>query len=106
MNKTRCRPGDLAVVISANNPANLGRIVKVLALDDRSGDLKFSGEMLVWIVQSEQPMVWSVNKRIVRRKRGPVPDAQLQPIRGGRPASDNEALRAPLIRAKEKAGAA
>lgn len=105
MNKTRCRPGDLAVVISANNPSNLGRIVKVLALDDRSGDLKFSRELLVWIVQSEQPMVWDVNKRIVRRKRGPVPDAQLQPIRGDRPAIDNEALGVPLVKTKENAGA-
>jgi hypothetical protein len=98
MNKARCRPGDLAVVINAHNPANVGRIVQVLGPDDGTSDLQFPKDVLVWIVQSEKTMVWDVDKRKVRRKRGPVPDAQLQPIRGYRPAQDNEALRVPLVR--------
>jgi hypothetical protein len=96
MNKARCRPGDLAVVIDAHNQTNLGRIVQVIGPDDGKGDLKFPKDMLVWIVESHKNMCWQVGKRKVRRKRGPAPDAQLQPIRGYRSALDNATLRNPV----------
>lgn len=44
----RCRVGDLAVVISADIPSNLGRIVKVLARHDGCGLLRFKRNGMVW----------------------------------------------------------
>jgi len=85
MNKTRCRPGDLAVVISANLPTNLGRVVLVIKPDDGNSDLRYPLDQNAWIVQADKPLVWLVDGKKVRRKRGPAPDAQLQPIRGYRP---------------------
>jgi hypothetical protein len=41
---TRCKPGDLAVVTSAAHPTNLGRIVKVLALQDGEGPIVYVGQ--------------------------------------------------------------
>jgi hypothetical protein len=78
----RCRAGDLAVVVDAYYRSNLGRIVKVLAPHDGQGDLVFRGVGAVWLVKSPQTMTWTIGSRRIRRKRGPVPDAYLKPIRG------------------------
>jgi hypothetical protein len=78
----RCKPGDLAVVVDACYRTNLGRIVRVVAPHDGKGDLVFSRAGIVWLVQSPQPMTWTVGRKRYRRKRGPVPDACLKPIRG------------------------
>ncbi|MDQ9168996.1 hypothetical protein Q8A64_01095 [Oxalobacteraceae bacterium R-40] len=78
----RCRAGDLAIVIVAHNRSNVGRIVKVLAQHDGKGDLFFHDHALVWVVEAPQPMTWSIGKRRIRRKRGPIPDSYLKPIRG------------------------
>lgn len=103
MTEPRCKPGDLAVVISAKNPSNLGRIVTVVAADDGTSDLSYPQNQCAWIIRSDKPMIWVVQSRKVRRKRGPVPDAQLQPIRGTRPETDNEARSVEKI-THEKAG--
>jgi hypothetical protein len=34
------------------------------------------------LAKSSKPLKWVVNGKCYRRKTGPVPDAQLQPIRG------------------------
>jgi len=81
----RCRPGDLAVVIKAANECNLGRIVSVLRLHDQTGDLVFDTSEPVWIVESAEPILWTHGATQDFRRVGPVPDSQLQPIRG--PAS-------------------
>jgi hypothetical protein len=82
MTATRCSVGDLAVVVSANHQCNLGLIVKVIAVHDGKGDLVYgAGAGPVWLVESAQPMTWNVKSRRFRRKRGPVPDCQLEPIR-------------------------
>jgi hypothetical protein len=80
--ETRCRAGDLAVVIHAHYPSNIGRIVRVISPQDSKGDLVFLNAGAVWLTESSQPMTWSVGKRRIRRKRGPIPDTYLQPIRG------------------------
>jgi hypothetical protein len=83
----KCRVGDLAVVIRADIRSNLGRIVKVLGPHDGCGLLRFKRDGMVWKVACHQPMTWSLNGKLYRRKIGPVPDNRLQPIRGVAPES-------------------
>jgi len=80
--KTRCKPGDLAVVEFANHPWNIGRIVRVLQECDRNGAIRFSPDITVWIVQCSIPMKWTVGSKLFAGRIGPVPDANLKPIRG------------------------
>jgi hypothetical protein len=82
MSELRCKPGDLAIVIKANYPSNLGRIVRVVALSQGEGDLVYPKEQVTWLVTCQQPMTWYMKSKRYQRKKGPVPDAQLQPIRG------------------------
>ena len=77
----KCRVGDLAVVIAAHHRSNLGRIVRILAQHDGSGNISFTRVGHVWLVDAPHSMVWSVGTKRYRRKLGPVPDCQLQPIR-------------------------
>lgn len=85
MNNLRCRPGDLAVVIAADCRPNLGRIVKVIKMDDGQGTLRFAAERQAWLVESRHPLTWFKGGQKIRARRGPVPDCQLQPIRGAPP---------------------
>lgn len=78
----RCVAGDLAVVIKADHPSNIGHIVRVLAPHDGKGDLVFHNAGTVWLVESFRAMTWAIGKKRIRRKRGPVPDSLLKPIRG------------------------
>jgi len=77
----RCKPGDLAVVIQAKNSVNLGRIVKVLRLDDRSGPLVYGSDLVVWLAECASPMTWKFENKVYKLRQGPIPDCQLQPIR-------------------------
>lgn len=43
----RCRAGDIALIVKANHPENLGRIVEVISLTDRQG---------VWRVRGVSPL--------------------------------------------------
>ena len=78
----KCRVGDLALVIEAQHSCNLGKIVRVIKPHDGSGDIVFWDTEDVWLIESVLPLTWTVGKKRYRRKRGPAPDAQLQPIRG------------------------
>ena len=82
MNNLRCKPGDLAVVINAKYKRNLGIIVKVIEIDDRTGPVRYALETPVWLAESQKAMTWVANGRRYSCNRGPIPDAQLQPIRG------------------------
>ena len=82
-----CRPGDLAIVVRAVYRSNIGRIVKVVALHDGKGVLQFGNIGPVWLVACAQPMTWTKDGKRYRRKKGPVPDACLKPIRGTPPVS-------------------
>jgi hypothetical protein len=79
---SRCKPGDLAVVIDAANKANIGRIVRVVASHDPGGWLSRIGPKPIWLVSAPTPLTWRDGAKRYRRKNGPVPDSQLQPIRG------------------------
>jgi hypothetical protein len=72
----------LAVIVVADYKTNLGRIVRVIKADDGTGDIDFGCREIVWFVESAQSLTWTVGKKRYRRKYGPAPDCQLQPIRG------------------------
>ena len=81
---SKCQPGDLAVVIDADIPGNLGAIVRVIETHDGSGPIRFIDEGQVWTVSCAEAMTWVVSGVTYRQKTGPVPDGRLQPIRGSR----------------------
>lgn len=82
MKKIRCKPGDLAVVIDARYKCNLGAVVQVIEMHNGFGDIRYFKKHNAWLAKSSKPLKWVVNGKCYRRKTGPVPDAQLQPIRG------------------------
>lgn len=99
---TRCRPGDLAVVIQAQFPSNLGRIVKVIEPHNAVGDLRYPASIgTAWLVESDRPLTWMLRGKRYRRKRGPVLDLLLQPIRGRGVDAAGETDRMPLEAAEE-----
>jgi len=79
---TRCKKGDLAIVVSAFNKVNVGRIVRVIELHDGKGPLAMKNEGPVWLVSCSLQLKWTSRIKVYRRKIGPVPDCRLQPIRG------------------------
>ncbi len=79
---SRCKPGDLAIVISAANKSNIGCIVKIIELHHGKGPLAMAEDCAVWMIEGPTPMIWTDGpSKIYRMNRGPVPDSQLQPIR-------------------------
>jgi hypothetical protein len=42
----------------------------------------FQPEQNAWLAKTSKVLKWTANGKVYRRKSGPVPDAQLQPIRG------------------------
>ncbi len=88
MSKLRCKPGDLAIVVRAEFATNLGRIVRIIGVDDREGDLLLQAQTPAWVVRCEVPMTWRSKSKRYRRKQGPVPDAYMQPIRGNPAGQD------------------
>ncbi len=80
---TRCKPGDLAIVIDAWHPCNLGTIVQVIRPADGSDEIVFDVDAgPFWWCKSSRRMKWTCHGETYFRKEGPVPDTQLQPIRG------------------------
>ena len=90
MNNLRCKPGDLAIVIDAKYKRNLGIIVKVIEMDDRTGAVRYALETPAWLAESQKAMTWVVNGTRYISNRGPIPDAQLQPIRGTSKEQDTQ----------------
>ena len=82
MTKRNCKPGDLAVIVDAYNPENIGTILKVIkphwnqrALSKEPGDF-------LWTAEAPRLMTYARKEKLFFRKRGPVPDSLLRPIRG------------------------
>ena len=79
----RCKPGDLAIVIDAWHPCNLGAIVQVIRPASSSDDIVFDADAgPVWWCKSSRRMKWTWHGKTYFRNECPAPDAQLQPIRG------------------------
>lgn len=82
MTKLNCKPGDMAVVVTAHNPENIGTILRVIkAHEDQNALVDFKGQH-IWFVEAPRPMTYNVGGKLVMRRRGAVPDAILRPIRG------------------------
>ena len=82
MTKLNCKPGDLAVVVTAHNPENIGTILRVIrAHQDQNALVDFNGQH-IWLAEAPRPMTYKVSNKLVKRKKGAVPDAILRPIRG------------------------
>jgi hypothetical protein len=99
VSELRCKPGDLAVVINATHRCNLGLIVRVIELQNCKGKIFFPRDKPAWCAESQRQMTWVIDGKRYRRKRGSVPDSQLQPIRGNLKGKDiaNE-LESPIVR--------
>ncbi len=78
-----CKPGDLAIVVDAYNPANIGTIVRVIRVHPNQGAMCKEPEDLLWFASAPRPMSYDVGGKIILRKKGPVPESLLRPIRGG-----------------------
>lgn len=78
----KCKPGDLAVVLSAVHQSNVGKFVNVVRLYDVNDGVTLGGSRPVWLVRSHTPLTWRTGDKLWCAIRGPVPDASLQPIRG------------------------
>jgi hypothetical protein len=82
MRKLNCRPGDLAIVIEAINPINIGAIVKVIGKHRNQKILCVAPDEFIWLVESPHPLTYEVKDKLVRKRKGGAPDSGLQPIRG------------------------
>jgi hypothetical protein len=78
----RCRPDDLAVIVFAENTQNIGLIVRVLKRHCGRGRFAVQDKGPLWSVACAQHMTYKLGDEYIARKRGPVPDAYMQPIRG------------------------
>lgn len=79
---TRCKPGDMAIVIDAQNADNIGLIVRVRSLHNPE-QANFRVDLgPVWTCDCAHPMVWTRDGKPTVARSGPIPDRLLQPIRG------------------------
>ncbi len=53
---SRCKPGDLAVVVEAIVQSNAGYMVRVVALLDGKRPLAMIRQCLVWMVKTANPL--------------------------------------------------
>lgn len=86
--QTNCKQGDLAVVVTADNVANIGRIVRVIRPHSGRGKLAMRVPGAVWLAECSHQMTWNIGEKIIMRCKGPVPDHCLRPIRGN-PSPDS-----------------
>ena len=89
MAKLNCKPGDLAIVVTAHNPENIGTILRVLKKHHNQNALFDYTGAHICMAEAPRPMVYDVGGKIVRMRKGAVPDAILRPIRG-LPANDEK----------------
>lgn len=78
----KCMPGDLAVIVWAHNDVNIGKIVKVLALHPNQREIIAPATDVLWTCQAAHLLTYDVGGKKRRRRKGPVPDSSLWPIRG------------------------
>lgn len=82
----RCKIGDLAIVVSAKLPQNLGQIVEVLG-PQTGVPFRLTGPGHVWQVRAvsgRESLYYRFDKdgRVVQHAEGPVPDCRLRPMSG------------------------
>lgn len=79
---SNCKPGDLAIVVKAHNACNIGTILKVLRPNRNQSALYTARDDVLWLVEAPHPMTYDYWGTLRRRRKGPVPDSYLRPIRG------------------------
>jgi hypothetical protein len=90
MQKLNCKVGDLAIVVSAKLPQNVGQIVEVIGLQTgKPFALTDPGQ--VWEVRAvsgRDSLYYLLERtgRVVQHVQGPVPDSRLRPVSGIAPA--------------------
>jgi hypothetical protein len=77
-----CKPGDLAIVVDAHNPCNIGSILRILKSHNDQNALSIEPGDHIWLVQATHPQAYERGQKIIYRMKGPVPDSVLRPIRG------------------------
>jgi hypothetical protein len=77
-----CQPGDLAIVVEAYNPSNIGSIVRVLRSHPNQSVIAIEPGDHIWSMQATHPQAYEIKGKLVYRSSGPVPDSYLRPIRG------------------------
>ena len=82
MRKLNCKPGDLAVIVTAYNLENIGTILRVLKTHKNQKAVLADKEDHIWLAVAPRSMTYEVGGKLIRRKRGAVPDSVLRPIRG------------------------
>jgi hypothetical protein len=80
MRKLNCRAGDLAIIVEAFTSDNIGMIVRVLSRHRNQSACP--ADDVIWLVQAPQTMTYEKLGKITHRKKGPVSDSSLRPIRG------------------------
>jgi hypothetical protein len=86
MQKLNCRVGDLAIVVSAKLPQNVGQIVEILGFQTGVPFL-LTGPGHVWQVRAVSGRASLYHRfdktgRVVQHAEGPVPDCCLKPVAG------------------------
>ena len=82
MRKLNCKPGDLAVIVTAYNLENIGTILRVMKTHKNQKAVLADKEDHIWLAVAPRPMTYEVGGKLIRRKKGAVPDSVLRPIRG------------------------
>ena len=80
--KLNCQVGDLAIIVEAINPENIGAIVRVIAAHPDQSELWKEPVDFLWTCTSNKPIAYESEGKIFYRTIGPSPDSRLRPIRG------------------------
>ena len=76
-----CKPGDLAVSVDACNTSNIGSIVRVVRSHHNQNSINHAPGDHIWLVNAPHPMTYDRDGKLFHRKKRPVPDSCLRPIR-------------------------
>ncbi len=93
--KLNCKPGDLAIIVSADHERNIGQIVEVIETHDGRTPFQLPWNGHVWLARTVSgrrtlSYYFTAKGCFMSHARGPVPDARLRPITG---LPDHEGLR-------------
>ena len=78
-----CKVGDLAIVVTAFNQENIGKIVRIVATVGKRKWHDFDTPTWIWLVESEgSPLAyeWAAGDKTYHAK-GKAPDAYLRPLK-------------------------
>ena len=82
MRKLNCKPGDMAIIVEAFIPVNVGAIVKVIGKHRNQRVVCAASDEFIWLIEAPHPLTYEVKGQLVRKRKGGAPDSGLQPIRG------------------------